>query len=148
MDFWTVLNWGMALIGVFGVGGLIALFVFAPALAQVILNGAVTIVGDILKTRLGVAVLVGAACLVAGELAGDYHGRSVAEAACHAAQERADAEAVARDKQQGALADQDAKKRIAVLEAAAKKNQEKINAYTKALGKRKSAVCALGAGDL
>lgn len=148
MNFWTVLNYGMAIAGSIGVVGLIALVVFAPAAAQVLLNGAVGILRRLLSTRVGVAILVGGICLIGGELAGDYHGRSVAEAACKAAQERADAEAAARDKQQGVLADKDAQKRIAVLEAAARKSQGKLNEYSKALAQRKSAACALGRGDL
>lgn len=132
MNFWTVLNWGMAIAGTVGVVGLIALVIFAPAVAQVLLNGAVGILRWLLSTRVGVAILVGGICLIGGELAGDYHGRSVADAACKAAQERADAEAAARDKQQGVIADKDAQKRIAVLEKSAKRDREKIDALRKA----------------
>lgn len=148
MNTWNVINWSIGIVGTLGVAGAIALAVFAPALAEVLFKGAVDIVAKLLQTRIGVAILVGLGCLILGELAGDYHGRSVADAACKAAQVRADAEALARDKQQGVLADQDAQKRIVALEASAKKSQEKLNAYSKALAKRKSPACVLGAGDL
>lgn len=145
---WTIFNWTIGIVSTVGIAGAIALAIFAPALAEVLFKGAISLVARLLQTRIGVAILVGLGCLILGELAGDYHGRSVANAACKAAQLRADAEALARDKQQSVLADQDAQKRIAALESAAKKSQETINAYAKTLAKRKSPACALGARDL
>lgn len=126
-DFLTLLNWGLAIIATVGLVGAIAIAIFAPALAQVFLNGAVAILRSLLSTRIGVALLVGALCLIMGELAGDYHGRT----ACRAAQVQADQEAVARDQEQGKLAADDAVHRSAALKGAAAKDSEQIHALSK-----------------
>lgn len=128
MNFWTALNWGLAIVGTLGVAGAIALAIFAPAVAQVLLNGVVGIVRRLLQTRIGVAILVGALCLIGGELAGDWHGRST----CRTAQAQADREAAARDQEQGNLAADDAKQRSAQLDSAAAKDKETVHVLAKA----------------
>jgi hypothetical protein len=126
-DFWAFLNFGLGLVATFGLVAVIAAAIFAPEGLLLFGKAAVAILRKLLQTRLGVAILVGVACLICGELAGDYHGRSVADAACKAAQERADAEAVARDNEQSALAKQDESKRQTALNNPA--TREKINEY-------------------
>lgn len=124
----TVLNWLLAIIGVLGFTGFICLAIFAPAAATIAEKGVLTVVGDMLKTRIGTAVLVGILCLIAGELAGDWHGRS----ACRADQAQAEKEAAARDQTQGTLAADDATQRAAALDAAAAKDTETTHALSHA----------------
>jgi hypothetical protein len=124
----TVLNYGLAIVGSVGLLGFAALLIFAPAVASLLARGALNIIRDLLKTRVGVAILVGILCLIAGEIAGDWHGRS----ACRTEQARADAEAKARDQDQAELATYDAMQRSDALKSAAAKDKETVHALAKA----------------
>src|ERR1019366_5886979 len=124
----TVLNWGLAIIGSIGFAYTVALMIFAPGAAAIAEKGLVTVVVDILKTRIGVALLVGILCLIVGELAGDWHGRTT----CRADQARADQEAAVRDRTQGRLAADDAAAQGKNLATADSQDQETRNALSKA----------------
>ena len=124
----TVLNWFLAIIGALGFAGFVCLAIFAPAAAELAERGTVAVVRDMLKTRVGVAVMVGVLCLIGGELAGDWHGRT----ACRADQAKAEQEAAARDQAQGTIAADDAAARSKELAAAGAKDQEARNALSKA----------------
>lgn len=128
MMSFTVMSWLLTIIGTLGFVGFVCLAVFAPAAAEIAEKGVVAVIGDLLKTRIGVALLVGILCLIAGELAGDWHGRT----ACRADQAQAEKEAAARDQTQGTLAADDATARGKDLAASAAKDQETTHALSKA----------------
>lgn len=64
----------VSVIGVAGVGGTVALAIFAPALALAAWQGANKIAGAVISTRLGCALVAGGLMLVAGELHGEHRG--------------------------------------------------------------------------
>jgi hypothetical protein len=128
MSFLTVLNWTLGFVATFGVAGLVVLAFTVPTAEQLAARGLTAFLRRMLATRIGVAVLVGILCLIVGELAGDWHGRT----ACRAEQARADAEAKTRDQDQAELATYDAMQRSDALKAAAAKDQETQHALAKA----------------
>ena len=124
---WDFLPWVLGLIGVVGVGGTIALFIFAPAVAGLLVRG----VGAFIATPIGAGLIAGAACLFFGVAWGDYHGRTTAEAACAAKiqtmQQQADDAALQRDQNVGVASDVDAQAKIIELATEHKKDQEAID---------------------
>jgi hypothetical protein len=139
----NTLSWVFGITSIIGVAGLIALAVFAPAVAQIILKLALNVISTLLSTRIGVALLVGSVCLMVGDIYGDIHGGKVARQACQAAQEQAEREAAERDKRQGNLADKDAQARLVAMEKDAAAYKEKINELNKILGTKKGPGCIL-----
>jgi hypothetical protein len=75
-----ILSWLLWAVGILGVGGLAALFFFAPALAAVAMNGIAKAIQAILSTRIGVGLFA----LAAGLIAGEMHALHGAEEACQA----------------------------------------------------------------
>lgn len=86
-----MLLWILGLVSALGVAGAIALAIFAPALAAALLNGALALLTRLWATRAGMALIVGALALVAGEI----HGRLTENAACE--------ERIAQMKRQGEI---------------------------------------------
>ncbi len=126
-----MLDWlsvALAVVGVVGVGGAVALFFLAPALLEVLIAGAQKILGAVLATRLGCALIAGAAAAIAA----DQYREHAAAAQCRAAivaRDRAAADfARRRDLDQSALADADARARLAALERQAADDQATIHA--------------------
>jgi hypothetical protein len=133
----TLILW---LLGILGIGGTVALFIFAPALAMTIMEGVGKLLGAMVQTRTGVGILVGVAALVAGEL----HGRHVANTACHEADVRAQDAVLARDLAIKSQAADDAAKRAAELDKAQQDNEGRIHELETALkAKPPPAVCRL-----
>jgi hypothetical protein len=124
----TALNWTLAIVGSIGFAGMVALVIFAPGAAAIAEKGVVIVIRDMLRTRIGTAILVAVLCLIVGELAGDWHGRT----ACRADQARAEQEAAARDKTQGDLAATDAGQKSDALKSAAAQDREVQNALSHA----------------
>lgn len=142
------LAWILGIVGVLGIGGMIALAIFAPALLLVIWKLVADTVGWILSTRVGCAALAVLAGLIIGDIYGDLHGRAIEKAVCAEAQAQAERDARKRDDRQGELAGTDDKTRIAALEAENERAQEKLNDYEKKLRDRASAACPLTPDDL
>lgn len=92
-----LLGWVVSAVGVLGVGGFIALLVVAPAIATQIAAGVGRFLSWMLSTRIGVGLLVGAACLLAGELHGDHIGASRVQSKWDEAREAAAAEKQKRE---------------------------------------------------
>jgi hypothetical protein len=89
----------LAVVGVLGAGGALALFLLAPALLAVIVTRAESALGAILATRLGCALLAGVACFIVADQV-----RSLRDGArC----ERAIAELIAQAKAAGDKRDAD-----------------------------------------
>lgn len=136
-------------VGVFGVTGLILLFIFAPAAAQAVLVILKDFFGVVLSTRLGVGIMVGLICLSVGYLYGDHLGRSAEDAKYAQAQQRADQQADQRDKTIGGQANADSQARIKALEKSNAAFQAKINAYTKIItANSKIGSCLLNPSDV
>jgi len=126
-----MLDWlsvALAIVGVAGIGGAIALFFLASALLEVLLAGAQKMLGAILATRLGCALL---AASVAG-IAADQYREHAAAAQCRAImaarEQEAERRAQQRDRDQSALADADARQRRAALERQFAQDQATIGA--------------------
>jgi len=149
----NLLSWIFAIVGVVGVGGLIALAVFAPAVAQVVMTIIIDFFKAVLSTRLGVGIVVGLVCLVGGDLYGNITGRNAAETQCQQAQLKADAEAKARDQTITNQAGTDAQKRMAQLELENQAYQTQTKAYADEIDKRNKAAkapsgCVLSPADI
>src|ERR1051326_9415148 len=67
----SVIPWVWWLVGFLGVGGTGALFIFAPAVANAITEAVFGVVRALLKTRVGVAILVAVIVGTLGWLDGD-----------------------------------------------------------------------------
>ncbi len=122
------LSVALAVVGVVGVGGAIALFFLAPALLEVLVAGAQKILGAILATRLGCALIAGAAAAIAADQYREYAAASQCRAAIVARDREAAEVARRRDVDQSALADADARQRLAELERQSAHDQETIHA--------------------
>lgn len=119
MSLLSILFW---LAGILGVGGLAVLYVFAHAIAQVVVAAIAALVKATFSTRLG----VGAVMLAAGLIAGELHADSGAEAACQARMDARDLEWQAREAQAAALYNAARAKRDADVAAAiAAKNADR-----------------------
>src|SRR6202165_5176908 len=136
----SVIPWVWWLVGLFGIGGTVALFIFAPAVANAITLAISDTVRALLKTRVGVAILV---AVIAGTLAwldGDLHGRLTERKAWNVANAAAEAARVARD---AAVAKKTEAKFQPVLDDLAKK----VSKYEDQLAKRPSA-CQFSPADI
>ena len=122
------LSVALAIVGAVGIGGALLLSFLAPALLEVLLAAAQKIFGAILATRLGCALL---AAILAGIAADQYREHAAAtqcRAIIAAREQQAERRAHERDGDQAALADSDAKQRLAALERQAEQDQETIDA--------------------
>lgn len=79
----------LAAVGTLGVGGFIALAIFAPPLAASVAKGLLDIVSRLWATRIGMALMVGTACLIGGYLYGERRGVARVRAEWDAAEKRA-----------------------------------------------------------
>lgn len=52
-----ILDWGWMIFGAFGIGGLVLVWIFAPAAMSVIVKAIVTVITELLETRLGCALI-------------------------------------------------------------------------------------------
>jgi len=123
-----VINWIVGVIGSIGIVGAILLAVFAPAAAAVLFR----VVADFVSTRLGLAIVVGAACLYGGLVYGDVSGRAEERAKCQAAQLAAEMEAKARDARQEQLAADDEQRSSVELKSDSLKDKEQTDALRQA----------------
>jgi hypothetical protein len=122
------LSVALAVAGVVGVGGAVALFFLAPALLEVLVAGAQKILGAILATRLGCALLAAAAAAIAADQYREHAAAVQCRAVIAARDQEADRRARQRDADQSALADRDAQQGLAVLERQSAKDQGAIEA--------------------
>lgn len=129
IDWLSIALW---IIGAVGITGALVLFFVAPAVLEVLVTGAQKILGALLATRLGCALIAAA---IAGIAADQYRAR-VALEQCRAVIEQRDraAERAAqqRDKDQSRLADFDAQQRVTDLEKQFRQDQELIDALRQA----------------
>lgn len=83
------LGWILSIVGVLGVGGFAAALIFAPPLAAAFVKIALNVLERILSTRIGVGIVVGIACSIAGFLYGEHEGAAGVQAKWDAAEQRA-----------------------------------------------------------
>lgn len=70
----------LASIGTLGIGGFIALAIFAPPIAAQVAKAAIGILDQLLSTRWGVGLLVAVACLIFGNFYFDHRGAARCQA--------------------------------------------------------------------
>lgn len=87
----------LSLTGILGIGGMVALFIFAPPLAVAILRGAGNLATAVVATRLGLGLTVGIAGLLLGWFGGAWHAESACTAQIAMLRSAADAAAAKRD---------------------------------------------------
>ena len=85
----NALGWIVSLASGASLAGYIALLIFAPQAAVAIEKIALDLLARILSTRLGVGVLVGLLCFVAGDIYGDHSGAARVQAEWDAAEHAA-----------------------------------------------------------
>ncbi len=122
------LSVALAVIGVVGVGGAIALFFVAPALLEVLVQGAQKILAAIVATRLGCALLAAATAAIAADQYREHAAAAQCRAVIVAREQEADRRAHKRDADQSALAADDARRRLAELELQSQQDQASIHA--------------------
>lgn len=83
--------------GVLGVGGMIAAFIFAPAVATIIVQRLEKLASAVLSTRIGCALVVGALAFGAGDLSRRLADAGRCDAAIAELKAKAEAAAEARD---------------------------------------------------
>lgn len=109
------LSVALAVAGVVGVGGAVALFFLAPALLEVLVAGAQRILGAILATRLGCALLAAALAAIAADQYREHAAAVQCRAVIAARDREAERRAEQRDADASALAEGDARQRLAAL---------------------------------
>lgn len=129
IDWVSIVLW---IVGIGGIGGAIALFFFAPALFEVLLQGLQAILGSILSTRLGCALLAAVLAGVAADQYREHEAASQCSATIVARDKKADRLAQQRDVNQSSAADTDASSRVVALEQQSAQDQETINALRQA----------------
>ena len=122
------LSVALAVIGVVGVGGAIALFFLAPALLEVLVGGAQKILGAILATRLGCALLAAGLAATAADQYREHAAAAQCRALIAARDREADRRAEKRDADEAARADRDARQQLAALERQSGEDQAAIRA--------------------
>jgi len=122
------LSVALAVAGVVGVGGAVALFFLAPALLEVLVAGAQKILGAILATRLGCALLAAALAATAADQYREHAAAGQCRAVIAARDRDAERRAEKRDADQSALADTDAQHGLAALERQSAQDQATIRA--------------------
>lgn len=143
-----VFNIVLAVIAAVGIPGAIILAIAAPALAETLFSTFLNILGRVLSTRLGVGFVVGIGCIIVGELYGTHEANLTCRATIISNENKANAEATARDQDQAKQTDTDVQGRVVELEALNKTNEDKINDYQQQLASRKSVACTLSADDV
>jgi len=117
------LSVALAVVGVVGVGGAVALFFLAPALLEVLVAGAQKILGALLATRLGCALVAGALAALAADQYREHAAAAQCRAVIAARDREAERRAEKRDADAAALADSDARQRLAALERQSTQDQ-------------------------
>lgn len=149
MNFFDIYPWWVWLLTTFGVGGLIALAVLAPALASALLTGFLKLAGAAIRTPLGAGIIAGAL----GFGIGHYEASERAIETCNAriedmkvaAREAADA----RDKAIGKLLEDKFGPINRALGQQADANQKLVDSYAQTITTLpSSSQCPLGAEPL
>lgn len=83
------LGWIISIGSGAGLAGFIALLFFAPQMALAVEKIAVDLFSRVVSTRIGVGVLVGVICLIAGDFYGDHSGAARVQAEWDAAEDAA-----------------------------------------------------------
>jgi apolipoprotein N-acyltransferase len=122
------LSVALAIVGVVGIGGAIALFFLAPSLLEVLFAGVQKMFGALLATRLGCALLAAAAAGIAADQYREHAAAAQCRAIMAAREQEAEQRAQQRDRDQAALAGSDARQRLAALERQSTQDQETIDA--------------------
>ena len=146
MGFFDILPWWSWAVGTLGVAGVVALAIFAPALAGVLLKGLLHISEEILKTRLGLAAAVGLAAALGGYFTGAIYVEHKCEARIE--QMKADAEEarLARDTGIRDELERTYGPVVADLKTRADKLQQQVADHERRTAK--DARCQLGPGPL
>ncbi len=140
-----VINWIVGILGSIGLIGVIALAICAPAAFAVLAR----IVGDVLRTRLGLAAAVGALCLYGGLVYGDASGRREVRAQWDAAKVQAEAAKEAADADAQRALDAQYQPVIADLQKQSDALQQQVNDYeSKMVGMVGAGSCQLGTAPL
>jgi maleate cis-trans isomerase len=137
----SVVPWVWWIVGVLGVGGTLALFIFAPAVANALVQAVVSTLQTLIQTRVGVAILV---AILAGGLAwfdGDLHGRLKVQKAWKLANATVETARVARD---AAIE----KKTSSKFQPLIDDLQKKVSDYESKKGAASPGSCSLSDSDL
>lgn len=137
----TLAGWITAAIGTLGVGGTIAIAIFAPTVLPALVKATVSLGRAIISTRVG----VGAVCLVIGLAAGDQFGEHRIQAQWTEARAAASAEKARLDNEAAEHAAAEDAEDTAAEATADQSNTEARDAYIKKL---EASVCALDADAL
>jgi hypothetical protein len=138
------LSWILSILGVAGAGGLIALYIFAPAVAILLLTVVRNVLGALLKTRLGCAALA----LLVGLAIGFVKGEQSATAKCDAANLRAKIASLERDKNIQKAAAEEATAALAEIAQQKSDLDGKVSSYEAELAKRDDNSCRLSPADI
>jgi trans-2-enoyl-CoA reductase len=144
----------LAIVGTVGVGGFIALAVFAPPIAAAVAKGTLDVVSRLWATRAGMALLVGAAVGVGAYMLGTYAERAhcdtrVATLNNDWTQREADAATayeesrVKRDADVAAATRASTDQQIAEIQTRANELQTQVDEYAAERAKTPEAVCRL-----
>lgn len=137
----SLAGWITAAIGTFGIGGVILLAIFAPAVLPPLVKAAIAIARQVVSTRIG----VGAVCLVVGLLVGDQYGEHRVRTEWAEARAAATAEKVRLDND---AAERAAERDNTNTAAEAASDQSIIEARDAYIKRLESGVCVLDADAL
>lgn len=138
------LSWILGIAGVTGVGGLAALFVFAPAAAVLVMQVVKSVLGALLKTRIGCAALA----LLLGLAIGFVKGEQSATATCNAANLKAKIAALERDTSIQKATAEEATAALAEIAQQKSDLDGKVSSYETELAKRNDGACRLSPADI
>lgn len=149
MSLFDFFPWWSWLIGAVGLGGLLALWLLAPAAAAILAELVGKLLRAILATRIGCAILAAA---IAGTAA-DLHRRAAEQAVCEERiddlREKAKAAAQKRDADIAAATERQFRPIIDDLQKQADDLQRQASEYeTQLQGQKPAAQCQLGDGPL
>lgn len=137
----SLAGWITTAIGTVGIGGIILLAIFAPAVLPIMAKVIVSIAHQIISTRIG----VGAVCLVVGLLGGDQYGERRIRTEWAEARIAAAAEKIHLDNEAAARAATTDTKNTAAETTSDQSITEARDAYIKRL---EAGVCVLDADSL
>lgn len=143
-----MLGWILSAIGILGIGGFIALLIFAPVAAQAVIKIVLEITKIVLSTRIGCAAVAGGACLVIGLLYGDQQGAARVQAKWDAAK----IEYAEKMEQLRASVSQQSRQRVegaeSAEETAATAETKRIETYAQTLPKPITDDCRINDADV
>lgn len=144
MGIFDILPWWTWAIGTFGITGLIAFVLLAPAAANALFSFILNRLGAALGTPVGAGLIVGSLALGLGYLWGGFSAESKCNAAIEQMKEAAREAADARDSAIGRIIEQKFKPVADALEAQSGDFKKQVDAYEQQINGQGSVRCPLG----